>query len=82
MAPAAEQPHHHKARRGHRGGDVVVNDRRVSQGRQIQAPQALAQETWLAVQEPIDRYQIGVSTAEEQDGSGRLLHKRPRIGVA
>jgi hypothetical protein len=82
MAPAAEQPHHNQPRRGSRGGDVVVNDRRVSQGRQIQAPQGLAQEIWLAVQEPIDRYQIGISTAEQQNRSGRLLHKRPRIRVA
>ena len=55
MAPAAKQPHHNKARWGDRGADVVVNNRRVAQGRQIQAPQGLAQELWLGVQEPIDR---------------------------
>ena len=59
----------------------MVNDRRVAKNSQIQAPQGLAQEIWLAVQEPIDRHQIGISTAEQQNGSGRLLHKRPRIGV-
>jgi hypothetical protein len=81
MAPPAKQPHHNEARWGDRGGDVVVNNRRVAQGRQIQAPQVMAQEPWLAVQEPIDRHQIGVGTTEEQNGSGRLLHERPPIGV-
>ena len=59
----------------------MVNDRRVAQGPQIQAPQRLAQEPGLGVQEPIDRHQIGISTAEQQNGSGRLLDKRPPIGV-
>jgi hypothetical protein len=60
----------------------MVDGGRVSQGRQIQATQGQANELGLGIQEPIDGHQVGISTAEQQNGSGRLLHKRPCIGVA
>jgi hypothetical protein len=64
VAPATQQPHDHEARRLCRGGDVVVNDRRVAQGRQIQTTQTLVQERRLGVQQPINGHEIRIRTAQ------------------
>ena len=72
---AAQQPHHHQPGVLHRAGDVVVDHSWMGQRRQVQGSQFTPEQLRLSRQQAIDRHQVGVGTAEEEQRGRRLLHE-------